>query len=109
MRPQPNHLLRSAGYRHTPSLSRVVRCAISEACPNAWLSRDVADVELAPVAAGEKVQARSPADDLGAGRERLPVREHDPVFTGRAGASGVELCEGEPVMVGAVSAGQRYT
>ena len=32
MYPQPNHLLRSAGYRHNPSLCRVVRCAISAAC-----------------------------------------------------------------------------
>jgi hypothetical protein len=32
MGPQPNHLLRSAEYRHSPSLSRVVRCAIPAAC-----------------------------------------------------------------------------
>ena len=68
----------------------------------ARLSGDVADVELVPVTAGEKVQARSPADDLGAGRERRTVREHDPVFTVQTGAVGVERGDGEPVMAGAV-------
>ena len=41
-----------------------------------------ADVELVPVAVGEEVQERSPAGDLGAGRERLPTGQHDPVFAG---------------------------
>jgi hypothetical protein len=77
--------------------------------PGSWLLRDVADIELVPVAAGEKVQARSPADDLGAGRERLPVREHDPVFTAKTGPCVIELRDGEPVMLGSITAEQRDT
>ena len=73
----------------------------------AWSSRDVADVELVPVSVGEEVQAGSSAGYLGAGREWLPVREHDPVFAARAGVTGGELGHGEPVTVWAVAAEQR--
>ncbi len=62
---------------------------------------------MVPAGIGEEVQAASAADDLGGRRERLAVREHDPVFTGRLGAVGTDLGQGEPVIVGAVAAEQR--
>jgi hypothetical protein len=82
---QPNHLQGSSGHRRGPSPSLCLAISDLSGLPGARLSRDVGDVELVPVAAGEEVQARSPADDLGARRERRPIREHDPVFTRRGG------------------------
>ena len=53
--------------------------------------------------------AAIPARLPGCRARALPVREHNPVFTGRVGAPGVELGDGEPVVVGPVAAEQRDT
>jgi hypothetical protein len=50
------------------------------------------------------MRAGSPADYLGAGREWLPVREHDPVFAAPASVVCVELSDGKPVIVRAIAA-----
>jgi hypothetical protein len=55
------------------------------------------------------VQAATAAEYLSTRRERLPVRKHDPVFTGRLGTIGTELGQGEPIMIGAVPAEQSDT
>ena len=52
------------------------------------------------------MRAASAADDLDAWRERLPVGEHNPVFASMLGTIGAELGQGEPVIIGAVTAEQ---
>ena len=92
-----------------PSLSLVLRCAISAACQARGyrgMSLTSSWYQSLPV---RKCSRDPPADDLGTRHERLPVRKHDPVFTAQAGAAGVELGDVEPVMVGPVAAEQRDT
>lgn len=72
-------------------------------------SRDIVHVELVPPGTGKEVQAASAADHQSAWRERLPIGEHDPVFTSRLGTIRTEFGQGEPVMIGAVAAEQRDT
>src|SRR5437763_99701 len=71
--------------------------------------RDIVHVEAVPACPGEEVQAAATADYPGALRERLSIREHDPVFAGRPGAVGAEFGQGEPVTIRAVAAEQRDT
>jgi hypothetical protein len=55
------------------------------------------------------VQAFSAADDLSTWGKRLPVRKHDPVFTGRLGTISTELGQSKPVIIGPVAAKKRDT
>ena len=69
--------------------------------------RDIVHVELVPAGPGEEMQAASAAEDLGACRERLPVRKRDAVLAGRLGTIGAELSQSKAVMIRPLAAEQR--